>query len=184
MVRTARVGSAPGEGQVAKLGSIHGWDAKSGSVSVAAVQQSNRHFCWQPAGRSTAMHRAGAPSPHTPPELGAWVLERGGCCLISHGFPHHSAWAGGARRAHVGQASKTVIARATGTGGTVTLSIQGLRIGSKQHCGTLREIQAALDMWGGPRGMGWALACGERKQQGLTAAADHGARGHRAGVGL
>lgn len=65
------VGSAPGRSQDAKLGSVQGWDAKLGSVSVAAAQQPNRHFCRQPAGRSTAVCRTGAESPRMYPTLGA-----------------------------------------------------------------------------------------------------------------
>lgn len=49
------VGSSPGWGWDAKLGSIQGWDTKLGSVSVVTAQQPDRHFCLQPAGCSTTV---------------------------------------------------------------------------------------------------------------------------------
>lgn len=86
------VGSAPGQGRDAKLGRVQGWDAKLGSVLVAAAQQLSRHFCRQPAGRSTAARRTGAESPpRTHPTLGAGD-KTDGSHLISQGFPYGTAW--------------------------------------------------------------------------------------------
>lgn len=101
-----------------------------------------------------------------------WVPEPDGCRLISRGFPHGAAQGSSARPVvhnqpvMAGQAKHPLQVPQAGWHDR-GFHPERARGGEHAACGALGELQAALNVWGGPRRKGWAPAFGECKGQGL-----------------
>lgn len=110
--------------------------------------------------------------PNPPACTPHWVLEPDGCCLISHGFPQgaaqrRSAWPVVHSQLVMARRAKHPLQVPRAGWHSCGFHPGWAQSGEQAACEALGELQATLDVWGGPQGKGWAPAFGECKGQGL-----------------